>query len=180
MACQELEKCELPGSEADLMTAPAHAVGRRVELEIADRDPRSAVVDPPSSKGANPGPELRHRERLRQVVVGAAVQAGYPVGNAVERREHEDRLVETAIAQGRTDGEAIKPRQDHIEDHELVRIGVGKLERDRAVGNDVDRVTVGSQAAPDRIGDGRLVLNNENAQILLLGRRKPIVDAGSE
>jgi hypothetical protein len=41
-------------------------------------------------------------------------------------------------------------------------------------------VTVGSQAAPDRIGDGRLVLNNENAQVLLLGRRKPIVDAGSE
>jgi hypothetical protein len=32
-------------------------------------------------------------------------------------------------------------------------------------------VTVGSQAAPDRIGDCRLVLNNENAQILLLGRR---------
>ncbi len=180
MACQELEKCELPGGEADLLTAPAHAVGRRVELEIADRDPRGAVVDPPTSKGANPGPELGHRERLCQVVVGPAVQTGYPVGDGVERREHEDRLVETASAQGRTDGEAVEPRQDHIEDHELVRIGVGKLERDRAVGYDVDRVTVGSQAAPDRIGDGRLVLDNKNAQVLLLGRRKPIVDAGSE
>src|SRR5213078_2402678 len=69
--------------------------------------------------------ELLERERLRHVVVGAAVEAGHLVRHAVPRRQHEHRRDDAAVAEAGEDAEAVALGQHEVEHDEVVR-GTGK------------------------------------------------------
>src|SRR6266576_624891 len=104
MAGEELQEGELPRRQSDLTARPTDAKRCRVELQIVDRDPRRSVVRRPPAQCPDPRSKLGHGKRLREVVVGAMVEPGYSIRHGVERRQHEDRSIEPALTERRTDG----------------------------------------------------------------------------
>jgi hypothetical protein len=92
--------------------------------------------------------QLLVRERLREVVVGAGVEAGDTVRHGVARGEHQDRHVRALRPQAPRDLETRRAGQDHVE-HDRVEHAVGgERESLVAVRGDLDHVAVlGEQAA---------------------------------
>src|SRR5258705_7730185 len=164
MAGQELEQRELAGREADPATASLNAKRRGVELEIADNHSRGSIVHAAALQRANPCPELCDRERLREVVIGASIEAFDTVGDAIERCQHEDRRVEPTPAERRAHLETVDPGEDDVEDDHFVRKGSGPFERQGAVGDDIDGMAVSDETPANGVGDRRFVLHDEDAQ----------------
>src|ERR1700688_2096956 len=75
LAHEEFQEGELLGAEIDGLSATAHRVRNAVQLEIIDFQHESggAIATPQNS--ANTGAELGKDERLRDIVVGAGVEA---------------------------------------------------------------------------------------------------------
>ena len=71
---------------------------------------------------AQPGEQLRERERLGQVVVGAAVEPATRSRTRVARGQHQDRRPDAGVAQPPADLEAVDARQHHVE-HDRVVLG---------------------------------------------------------
>ena len=67
--------------------------------------------------------QLGERERLGQVVVGAAVEAGHAVLDRVARREHQHRRPDAVVAQPPAGLEAVDARQHHVQDDRVVGRG---------------------------------------------------------
>src|ERR1041384_5879716 len=62
--------------------------------------------------------QLAKGERLREIVVGAGVQAADAIVDGVARGEHEHRRADAALAQIRAEGEAVTAGQHRVEhDH---------------------------------------------------------------
>ena len=61
---------------------------RRVECQVAAAQDCRALRAPASHERPQAGLQLGERERLGQVVVGAAVQPSHAVVHAIERGEH--------------------------------------------------------------------------------------------
>ena len=70
----------------DLGVAAPDAAGGRVELEVADLEHRGALDRAAAGERAQARQQLGERERLGQVVVGAAVEAGHAVLDARRAR----------------------------------------------------------------------------------------------
>src|SRR5579859_2433497 len=87
---QELEQRELLRGELDRLAGADDLVRVSVEDEIFRRqESRSRLVA--SQLDADPREQLLDRERFRQVVVGAGIEAGDPIRHGVFRGEHDDR-----------------------------------------------------------------------------------------
>ena len=69
-----------------------------------------------------PREQLGERERLGQVVVGAAVEPGDAVLDRVARGQHQDRRPDAVVAQPAAGLEAVDARQHHVE-HDRVVLG---------------------------------------------------------
>ena len=107
----------------------------RVEHEVADPDD---VVGRPTrlerrSSAAHPRRQLVERERLHDVVVGAGVEPGDPIGHLVARGQHQDRQRHRAGAQSATHGEAVDVRHHDVEHEEIGRSDVHRGQRLLAV-----------------------------------------------
>ena len=63
------------------------------------------------------GQQLGEVERLRDVVVGTALEAAHPRLQFILCREQQDRCRHPALAQLGDDTETVAPRQHHIEDN---------------------------------------------------------------
>ena len=111
MTCEELEQRELPRRQADLSSGPPNPQRCRIELEIADLDPRRTVLEPMLAQCPDARPELGHAEWLREIVIGPLIQARDAIVDVVQGGEDQDRAAETRTAEGTTDGEAIQSRE---------------------------------------------------------------------
>ena len=67
-----------------------------------------------------PRHQLDRLERLRQVVVGAQLQADHLVHHLPSRRQHQNRRRHAALTHLAADVEAVHPRQHHVEHDEIV------------------------------------------------------------
>ena len=74
-----------------------------------------------AEQGPDPGQQLVEGEGLGQVVVGAGVEAGDPVGHLVAGGEHEHRRAVAPLPQQAADGQPVDPRHHHVE-HDQVRL----------------------------------------------------------
>ncbi len=112
------EQVELLARQLDLSAgdgdvarvAPQHDVARREHLVLV------AVLDAAQDRLDARG-ELARRERLRDVVVGAELEAGDAVGLLVARGQHQDRHLRVR-AHLPADLEAVDPRQADVEHDE--------------------------------------------------------------
>ena len=140
-------------------------VTRRVDGS-SRRSPTASTagpVDAAPEQRAHARQQLGELERLGEVVVGAAVEAGDLVGHAGARRQQQDRHLPAARAQLAQDGEPVAPRQHDVEDEQVVlaleRAGESRL----AVVRDVDLVVLGLQPALDEARHLLLVLDDQDA-----------------
>src|SRR4051812_22142120 len=89
VAHERLQKLELLRRQRDLGAAAPHAPGRGIQPQVADLQDGRALHRPAAGQRPQPRQQLCERERLRQVVVGAAVQAGHAVLDGVARGQHQ-------------------------------------------------------------------------------------------
>jgi hypothetical protein len=135
----------------------------RVDHEVADRDGAGGERGAAAEQAPQPRQQLGERERLREVVVGAAVEAGHPVGDGVARGEHEHRRARPAGAQLAAHVEPPAPGEAHVEhDHVVVRHR-RVVQPALAVGRDVDGVRVLDEPLAEQGGERRVVFDDEDA-----------------
>ena len=128
-----------------------------------------------AEEGPDPGEQLGEGERLDEVVVGAVVEPGDAVGETVARGQHQHprrRLPVRAL--GRDDPAAHLPavdtREVEIETDQVVRVDGRLDERVAAVVGDVHRIALATEPERDRVREVRLVLDDQQAHALSVGR----------
>ncbi len=88
------EQPELEGGQLDLLARDPGSMRATVDLQPSKLDHAVGVGSgsPGASQhGADPQQQLTHAEGLRDVVVGAQLEADHPIDLVVPRRQHDDR-----------------------------------------------------------------------------------------
>jgi hypothetical protein len=112
---------------------------------------------------AQPCEQLVERERLDEVVVGAAVEPGDPVRDRVARGQHQHRRPDACGAQPPARLEAVDARQHHVEHDRAVVGRAGHPERVLAGRRDVRAQPALAHPPPHDRGQLDLVLDDQNA-----------------
>ena len=150
-AHERLEQRELLRRQRDLGVAAADdaAWPGRGARSPASRT-RRALDRAAAAERAQPRDELGERERLDEVVVGAAVEAGDAVLDRVARGEHEHGRPDAVVAQAAADLEAVDAGQHHVEHDRVVVGGARHPQRVLALDGDVGEQPLVAQAAADQ------------------------------
>ncbi len=112
-------------------------------------------------QGMQAGAEFAQVEGLEQVVVGAGLQPGDPVGHRVARGQHQHRQVDALLAQALQQAQAVLVGQAEIEDqhvearHLEQRLGIG------GAGHPVHGQALGVEAGDDAAGDQVVVFGEQ-------------------
>ena len=123
---------------------------------------RTVGGQPPAQQRAHPSQQLVKAERLDQVIVGAGIQPGHPVGHGVLGGQDQDGHI-AGRAQAPADAEAVDARQHQIEQHEVGRPVTRRRQSRLAVGAHLDRVAFVDQPAAQQVGNLWLVLDHQDA-----------------
>ena len=110
----------------------------------------------------NAGEQLGEGERLGEIVVGSRVESGHPIGQRVARGEHEDGRVDTSGAQIATDGDAVLPGQEPVEDDGIVGVDGDQLVALVAVVGDVDDESFLAQPLAEKPGGLLVVFDQQD------------------
>ena len=119
---------------------------------------------------AQAGEQLVERERLREVVVGADVEARHAIGDRVACRQHQHGRPDAVGAQPATRLEAVDLGQHDVEHDRVVVVRLAHPERVLAARRDVGRMALLGESATQECRDLRLVLDHENAHRAPLSR----------
>src|SRR4051812_36871968 len=168
VAHQELEQLELPISQLDFPLAAADLAGVGIEDEVAYLHRGGATRGTAPQQRPDPRQQLLALERLDQVIVGAAVEAGDAVLGLGAGGQHQDRHVAIA-AQAPTDLDPVESRQAEVEDDEVGKEAGSDVERLGSVGGGADFVALVAERAAEHVGDVDVVLDDENAAASLFG-----------
>ena len=125
---QELQQLELRRRQAHLGAVDEHLTRVQVDLDAADR--RCAGRRAPRGRARRRRmsartrlDELRERERLGDVVVGAGLEADHDVGLGVARGQQDDRQRTRSARISRQTSRPLSARHHHVEDGEVVPAG---------------------------------------------------------
>ena len=113
-------------------------------------------------QGAQPGQQLLEVEGLGEIVVGAGIEALDTVVNGAARGQHEDGSAKARAAKFPADGVAVLHRQHDVEDHDIVLVDGGLVQRLFAVAGDIDGVGLFAEAFGDKPGDPGFVFNQQD------------------
>ena len=117
---------------------------------------------------AHYGPEtkearaLLHAERLRDVVVGARVDAVHLFVPAAPGRQHQHRHRDAGVAPPAQERQAVDLRQAEIENHRVVAFGLPEIFAARTVGSAVHGIPRGAERRGQLPGDPRFVLDDQD------------------
>ena len=126
-------------------------------LALAERPRRPGAAE----QGAHARAELADRERLRDVVVRAELEADHLVELVVAGRQHDDRH-RARRAQPLAHLEPVEPRQHDVEHDEVDRRVGETAQRLLAVGRLHDRVPVLLEREREHLADGVLVVDEQD------------------
>jgi len=118
---------------------------------------------------AEPGDQLRERERLGQVVVGAAAEARDAVLDRAGGGEHEDARPHAGDELS-ADVVPVQHGKVPVEHDDVVVVHEGAVEPGGAVKRGVDRHAFHPQARGDRLGELAVVLDHKHAHESLPSR----------
>ena len=167
-AHQRLEERELLRRELDLDIPAPDLPRRRVESQIPDLDDSRPLRDASARERAQPSVQLRERERLREIVVGAGVESGDAILDASARSQHEHGRPDSVLAPGATHAHSVEARQHQVEHDRVVLDRLSHPEGVVARSRHVDRVSVLAQAADEKAGHLELVLDDEKTHVHIL------------
>ena len=135
--------------------SPGRARGRR---SAARRRVRRVGA---AQQRAHPREQLLERERLDQIVVGAGVEAGDPVADAVARGQHQDRQ---RLPSSRSRRATSRPSMTGMSTSSTTRVGLLRGdpgERVGAVLGQLDPVALELERAAKRLPDRGLVVDDQ-------------------
>ena len=144
----------------DVQTVHLHraiAGGGRFGLQL--RSARTA------QQRAHPRHQLANAERLRQVIIGAALEAKHLIALLTASREHQDWhvLVGSLAPDRATDRDAIDAREHQVENDEVERARVGADERGLAVAHGLGLETLEAEVEHDQVTNMRIVFDDQYA-----------------
>ena len=142
--------------------------GRRVELDVREPEHLAFLRPEPPKQRAQPGQQLVERERLDDVVVGARVEAGDPVGDLVARGQHQDGQRVAGPAKAPAGLEPVQPRHRDVEDDRVDAVAAQSVERLLAVAGQLDVVALQLEGTAERVPDGGLVVDDENLHTVIV------------
>ena len=116
----------------------------------------------PTQQRADPAHQLAQRERLRDVVVRAELQADHLVELVAPRRQEQDRRLGADRAEAAQHLEPVDARQPDVEDDEVGRLGRRELEALLAAPRDRDLVPLLLEGVLDASRDGELVFDDQD------------------
>ena len=164
-------KCELPSGQLDLDVAPPHLPGCRVQPEVTDLEDGRPRDRSAARQRPHPRQQLLERERLAEVVIGAAVEACDPVGHGGPRGEHDHRGPHLRAAQAPADLESLHVGEAYVEQDDVVTL-TGGLAASNASAPVPAMVTRSPRSVSPRIdqpGELRLVLHQQHPHLSTLG-----------
>lgn len=112
-------------------------------------------------QGAHPGQQLVDLERLDQVVLGARVQPGHPVGDRAERGEHQHRHGDRLPAQPPHQVDPVEGGQAAVDDEHVVRAGQPEVQPALALQGVIDGVTLFGEQADQHVPQFAVVLDEQ-------------------
>ena len=140
--------------------------GRDVAEPVERERPVAEHLEPLGAAAAvqrpDAGQQLVEAERLRQIVVGAGVEAADHVLDRVARGEHQDGRVPPLPPELGRDLEPVLLGQHDVEQDDVVLVDVGQHGGLVAVGGDVHHVALFLQSLLDESGDLPVVFHDEN------------------
>ncbi len=163
---QELQQPELGRPERHLAARARHALGVAVELDVAGRERgRDPLGLRAAQQRADAGEQLRNREGLDDVVVGAGREPADALAFLAARGEHDDRQPARLRLgpQASDELDARKPRQHPVDHRE---VGRGFLEAQLglvAAPGGVDRIAFGFEIVAQEERKRLLVLDDQDS-----------------
>jgi hypothetical protein len=109
---------------------------------------------------ADSSAEFRKRERLGEIVVGAALERPYAVLDRPTCRDHHDRSPRSSAANIFEYLDPIPPRQVEIEYHEVIVSSPGQGTSLNTVAGNIDSVTLLLQRSPKERGQPSIVFGH--------------------
>ncbi len=135
---------------------------------IAPSSREGGVCRAPSER-SEPRRNLLVGERLDDVVVGAGIEPGDPVRDAVPRREHQDRDAAAAGPHPPGDLEPVDVGQADIEDQGIeAATRLDELERLATADREIDDVAFLGQESLEEPTQPGIVLDDEHVHVLVL------------
>ena len=160
---QRVQQRELTRRELRTLALHQHFAGGDVQLDVGAADDGVGRAVAPPDDGAHARQQFAKLVGLDQVVVGADVQAGDPVVQAVAGGEHQHRRVVALAARLAQDLDAIALGQAQIEQHAgVAAVAEGAL-RQQAVLHPIDRPAVAAQCLLQALADHLVVFHQQNA-----------------
>jgi cellulose synthase/poly-beta-1,6-N-acetylglucosamine synthase-like glycosyltransferase/peptidoglycan/xylan/chitin deacetylase (PgdA/CDA1 family) len=157
-ACGARARRAAPGRHRRL---PRDPLGGQVDDQVAEPDPRQVLGRSSApDRGAHPGQQFLHAERLGDVVVGPRVERLDLVGAVGSPGQHDDGRLGPA-AQALDDLHAVQVGQAQVEDDQVRRVPAGHGERLGPGRRDVHLVLPHPQVDAQRPEDLRLVVDDK-------------------
>src|SRR5690242_13950351 len=159
-----VQEPELPVGERRDDVAELRLPARYVEREQARAHDAAVLTGPPAAQlRPHAREQLVERERLREVVAGAAVEPAQLRLELAARRHDHDRQLRQPVLQLLQDREAVELRKQQVEDDQVVGAADSALDSGLPVAGPVNREAFRLEAARKERQDPRLVLDDQDA-----------------
>jgi len=135
----------------------------RIELQVGQCQDRRPCQVGAAEQRSDPREQLFEGERLGEVVVAAAVEAQHAIRQRVARRKHQDRRRDPAAPELAADAQAVPPRQQPVEDDDVIRRVGSQFLPDVPRRSHVDDETLLMQSAREDAGSLRVVLDQQQS-----------------
>ena len=172
---QVLQQPVFRGGQRQRLPLQRHPMIDGIDRERTVRQRAGGLAVPASPiERAQPGQQLLERERLDEIVVGAAIERAHPIAHRVARADAPGpgcRSPGARICAAHL--EAVQPRQHQVE-HDGIVVGVaGLVESRRAVLGEVHDVLVFAQALQQEATDLRIVFDEQQSHPVSAPQQSP-------
>src|SRR5688500_12809114 len=171
---EQMEQSEFLRRQVDVLAADTHAAACWIDVQTVNlyraitrggsfglqlRSARTA------QQRARPRYQLANAERLRQVIIGPALEAKHFIALLTASREHQDWhvLVGSFAPDRATDRDAVDTREHQVENDEVEGARVGTDERGLAVAHGLGLKTLEAEVEHDQVTNMRIVFDHQYA-----------------
>jgi hypothetical protein len=164
-AHQVFQQGELLGGQFDRFAVSRYLVRCGVQCEVRNLENAAFLVRVPAQQGAQPGPQLFHRERFDQVIVRPAVQPFYPIVDGIAGGEHQDGGFVPLLAQLPAQFKTIAFWQHDVEDDHIIRSQLGQLLSLDSIIGGIDGISLVDEVHLEGIAQPAVIFYDEYAHI---------------
>jgi acetate kinase len=173
MSHEEGQELELRRREPDLVAVAANPAAQEIDLDVAGLEPRWAVLLGLAKVSPDAGGELIEGERLGHVIRRACVESLDALGHLSPGGQQNYRQGRKRAPDAGENLKPVAPRQHDVQQHEVEPAADGLSLALESVRGARNLVALSGEAAPEEVGDPRLVLDDQNPHRVggMVGRR---------